>query len=137
MMARVVVAIVALLLFPKIAFAQPAPPAVGSNSASSGSWLAGGQAGYNWQNGSVVYGVEADIAGTGLKSTLDTSLQAFFNPVPTATATSSIDWYGTVRGRVGWATGPVMFYGTGGLAYGRTNVNSTLTNNFAFTSLAS
>jgi outer membrane immunogenic protein len=31
----------------------------------------------------------------------------------------NIDWFGTARGRVGWTEGPWMFYGTGGLAYGR------------------
>jgi hypothetical protein len=61
----------------------------------------------------------------------------FIVPPPTAITTSSIDWYGTVRGRLGWATGPVMFYGTGGLAYGRTNLNSTLTDNLFAISLNS
>jgi hypothetical protein len=35
-------------------------------------------------------------------------------------------WYGTLRGRVGWSPGQVLFYGTGGLAYGSVNVNSTI-----------
>jgi outer membrane immunogenic protein len=138
MKARIVVAIAALLVLPELAFAQPAPgPAFGSNSASASSWLAGAQAGYNWQSGSVVYGIEADIAGTGLKSTMNTTLQGVFFPPATASTSASIDWYGTVRGRLGWATGPVMFYGTGGLAYGRTNVNSTLTDNILLTSFNS
>lgn len=129
MKAKIIVAIAALLVLPGFAFAQPAPTlSFGSNSASASSWLAGAQAGYNWQRGSVVYGVEADISGTGLKSSMNTTLQGFVPP-STANTTSSIDWYGTVRGRLGWATGPVMFYGTGGLAYGSTSVNSTLANN--------
>ena len=114
------------------------PPASGANSASASNWLAGAQAGYNWQSGSVVYGVEADIAGTGLKTTMNTTLTgaAGFSP-PTATTVSNIDWYGTVRGRLGWATGPVMFYGTGGLAYGRVGLGSTLRDNFVHTALNS
>jgi outer membrane immunogenic protein len=119
MKTKIIVAIAALLALPTCAFAQVAVPAVGANSASSSSWLAGAQAGYNWQRGSVVYGVEADISGTGLKSMMNTTLQSLFVPPPTALTTSSIDWYGTLRGRLGWATGPVMFYGTGGLAYVR------------------
>jgi outer membrane immunogenic protein len=139
MKAKIIVPIGALLMLPGLAFAQvPAfTPALGSNSASASSWLAGAQAGYNWQSGSVVYGIETDIAGTGLKSTMNTTLQSVFIPPPTASTSSSIDWYGTVRGRLGWATGPVMFYGTGGLAYGRTNVNSTLTDNILLRSLNS
>jgi outer membrane immunogenic protein len=138
MQTKIIVAIIALLALPEFAAAQPAPvPAVGANSASSSSWLAGAQAGYNWQRGSLVYGVEADISGTGLKSSMNTTLQSIFVPPPTAVTTSSIDWYGTVRGRLGWTTGPVMFYGTGGLAYGRTNVNSTLSDNILLTSLIS
>jgi outer membrane immunogenic protein len=139
MRAKITIAVAVLLALPELAFAQflPPPPATGLNSASGSSWLAGGQAGYNWQRGSVVYGLEADISGTGLKSTMNTTLQSFFLPPPTAMTSSSIDWYGTVRGRLGWATGPVMFYGTGGLAYGRTNLNSTLTDNVLLTSLNS
>jgi outer membrane immunogenic protein len=43
---------------------------------------------------------------------------------PTATQTTaarqSTDWYGTVRGRVGWlATPNLLLFGTGGFAYGR------------------
>jgi outer membrane immunogenic protein len=138
MKAKIVVTIAALLMLPELAFAQGVlAPAFGSNFASASSWLAGAQAGYNWQSGSVVYGIEADIAGTGLKSTMNTTLQSVFIPPPTANTTSIIDWYGTVRGRLGWATGPVMFYGTGGLAYGRTNVNSIVTDNVLLTSLIS
>jgi outer membrane immunogenic protein len=137
MKTKIIVAIAALLALPTCAFAQGVIPAVGSNSASSSSWLAGAQAGYNWQKGSLVYGVEADTSGTGLKSSMNTTLLSFFVPPPTASTTSSIDWYGTLRGRLGWATGPVMFYGTGGLAYGQTRVSSTLNDNIVPTSLNS
>jgi outer membrane immunogenic protein len=138
MKTKIIIAFVALLALHEFATAQGLPiPATGTNSASSSSWLAGAQAGYNWQRGPVVYGVEADISGTGLKSTMNTTLQSLFVPPPTAFTTSSIDWYGTVRGRLGWANGPVMFYGTGGLAYGRTSVNSTLNDNIVPASLNS
>jgi outer membrane immunogenic protein len=32
-----------------------------------------------------------------------------------------IEWFGTVRGRFGYAAGPVLVYATGGLAYGEVN----------------
>ncbi len=34
------------------------------------------------------------------------------------TLTQRIDWFGTLRARAGWTNGPVLFYATGGLAYG-------------------
>jgi outer membrane immunogenic protein len=48
-----------------------------------------------------------------------------------ATAAALIDqkmsWFGTVRGRLGYATGPALFYATAGLAYGKVKdtVNET------------
>ena len=95
----------------------------GSNSATASSWVAGGQAGYNWQNGSWVYGLETDLSGTNLKSSMNGGL---ITPClgDGASTSANIDWYGTVRGRAGWADGKVLFYGTGGLAYGRVELNS-------------
>jgi outer membrane immunogenic protein len=137
LMTKLISALAALLLTPAFAAAQAIVPASGSNSANASSWMAGAQAGYNWQRGSLVYGLEADISGTGLKTGMNTILQNISNPLPTASTVSSIDWYGTVRGRLGWAAGPVMVYGTGGLAYGRTGLNSTLFDNANLTSLNS
>jgi Outer membrane protein beta-barrel domain len=42
-----------------------------------------------------------------------------------ASTSAKIDWYGTVRGRAGWASGNFLFYGTGGLAYGHVDLSST------------
>jgi outer membrane immunogenic protein len=134
MKTKMVIAVAGLLMLPEVATSARLnfPPAVASNSASSSSWLAGAQMGYNWQRGSLIYGFEADMSGLDLDSQMNTTLPRFpsFLPPVTANTTSGIDWYGTVRGRLGWAAGPMMFYGTGGLAYGRTNVNSTLTDTF-------
>jgi outer membrane immunogenic protein len=82
----------------------------------------GGQIGYNWQTDSIlgplVYGVEADIQGSGLSGGGATV-------APGIVYSQKNDWFGTVRGRVGIATGPVLSYFTGGYAYG--NVKSTIT----------
>jgi outer membrane immunogenic protein len=87
--------------------------------------LGGGQIGYNWQTGSVlgpiVYGVEADIQGAGLS---DNRTNVSF-PFLTTAYNQKIDWFGTVRGRVGLATGPVLSYVTAGYAYG--NVKTSIT----------
>jgi len=76
------------------------------NSLTKPNGIFGGvQGGYNWQNGPFVFGVEADIQASGANDTF--APWKFSNP-----------WFGTVRGRVGYALNNVMFYGTGGLAFG-------------------
>jgi outer membrane immunogenic protein len=77
-----------------------------SNSGASPSGVAGGfQGGYNWQIGQMVIGGETDIQ---LSNASDTFGYKFSNP-----------WFGTIRGRVGYAINNILFYGTLGLAYGR------------------
>jgi outer membrane immunogenic protein len=78
------------------------------NAAPSGV-MGGGQVGYNWQSGSFVFGVEADIQASGANDTF--AAFKFSNP-----------WFGTLRGRAGYAMNNVLFYGTGGLAYGGARV---------------
>jgi len=76
------------------------------NNPTKPSGLAGGvQAGYNWQSGPWVYGVEGDINISGANDTF--APWKFSNP-----------WFGTVRGRAGYAFNNIFFYGTGGLAFG-------------------
>jgi outer membrane immunogenic protein len=51
----------------------------------------------------------------------------FVNGVPSPATNSlseKLDFLGTVRGRLGWAAGNWLFYGSGGVAYG--NVKSTV-----------
>ena len=88
--------------------------------------IGGGQIGYNWQpSQNFVLGFEADIQGSGYKGTATAS------PVPTTLfipATTSVEqhsyWFGTLRGRVGFvASQNLLLYGTGGLAYGQTEVS--------------
>jgi outer membrane immunogenic protein len=88
----------------------------------------GGQIGYNWRGdsllGPIVYGLEADIQGAGLSDGYPTVAGGVGGATPTAYSTKT-DWFGTVRGRIGLATGPVLSYFTGGYAYG--NVKTTIT----------
>ncbi len=77
--------------------------------------IGGYQAGYNWQlPNHVVLGVEADASFT---SPLDGPRLV---PAPFNT---TIDYVGTVRGRIGYAFGTWMPYVTGGFAWGHTHVN--------------
>jgi outer membrane immunogenic protein len=72
----------------------------------------GGQIGYNWQTGNFVYGLEGDLSWVDGKS----SATIVPNFGPNVSASTNLDWFGTVRGRLGYATGPALFYVTGGFA---------------------
>jgi outer membrane immunogenic protein len=96
--------------------------------------IGGGQIGYNWQaNNQWVLGVEADFQGSG-ENASDPRAPLSFNidlneTIITFTANQALEtkikWFGTVRGRVGYLVTPtVLLYGTGGLSYGRIEVNS-------------
>jgi outer membrane immunogenic protein len=92
--------------------------------------LVGGvQGGYNWQLGPLVVGAELDAQATNQKAR---SSQACAAPLCGAlTITQSSDdklvWFGTLRGRLGFAAGPFLLYGTGGAGYGQFQNTQTLT----------
>src|SRR5258708_4463388 len=66
--------------------------------------LGGGQAGFDYQLGNVVLGVETDIQGSGA----DDKTACFLSCLPGSIATldHKLAWFGTTRGRLGWASGP-------------------------------
>src|SRR5262249_15511246 len=70
----------------------------------------GGQIGYNVQRGNLVFGIEADIQGSGIGDKGFVATLAGFK--------SDLDYFGTVRGRLGYALGTSLLYATGGFAYG-------------------
>jgi outer membrane immunogenic protein len=75
------------------------------NLAATQRGIAGGaQAGYNWQVGQIVFGSEADVQASGAEDTF--AAYKFSNP-----------WFGTVRGRIGYAFNNIP-YATTGLAFG-------------------
>jgi outer membrane immunogenic protein len=111
-------------------FGPPANPAFGSNAANASSWLAGAHAGYNWQQGAAVFGFETDLQATHLNSSMSGGLthSPAIIPLPAsdfASTTALIEYYGTVRGRLGWSAGQWMFFGTAGAAYGNVELSST------------
>jgi outer membrane immunogenic protein len=77
-----------------------------NSSADPAGFSGGGQAGYNWQIGQFVVGLETDLQASSANATF--ANYQFSNP-----------WFGTVRGRGGIALNNILFYGTLGLAYGR------------------
>ncbi|MHC2433471.1 outer membrane protein [Bradyrhizobium sp. USDA 4451] len=89
---------------------------------------AGGLVGYNYQIDRVVLGVEADFNYVDLKSSRNGSTTATFANGVTGSFnfqnTSKVDWFGTVRGRIGFVpTERLLIYATGGLAFGEVKTN--------------
>ena len=87
--------------------------ACGSHLANEIGFIGGGQIGYNWQAGSLVYGVEADASWLSAK--LDTDLRPNRDNL-SVTVSQKIDWLVTLRGRAGLAVDRTLIYFTGGLA---------------------
>jgi outer membrane immunogenic protein len=77
--------------------------------------VAGGQIGYNWQVGRIVFGVETDLQWS------DQDDNAIIAGVA---ASQELTWFGTLRGRVGYTVFERWLpYVTGGLAYGGREVS--------------
>lgn len=82
---------------------------------SASGWLGGAQVGANYQLGSIVVGLEADVSKIDLSAS-----EAFRMDFDTDWATRmSLDVFGTARAKLGFVAGPALLYATGGLAWGR------------------
>lgn len=95
-------------------------------------FIGGGQIGYNYQFApNWVAGVETDFQGADIKgdetvggSALAGAIAPFIPVNVTGTGSQKLDWFGTLRGRLGWVpVNPLLIYATGGLAYGHTETN--------------
>lgn len=98
--------------------------------------IGGGQIGYNWHFApSWLAGIEADWQWSGQKRSglSGFSIVTTDCTEPSCTLTNATDitaklsWFGTVRGRVGVLSNNILFYGTGGIAYGRVSVSGANT----------
>jgi outer membrane immunogenic protein len=100
--------------------------------------VGGGQIGYNWQMQNWLWGLEADIQGTGERGSRN-----FICPIGVCTPgavllvapgaavplslNQKLEWFGTVRGRAGVLVSPtVLLYATGGLAYGEVKTSEII-----------
>ena len=89
--------------------------------------LGGAQVGYNWQTGTLVFGVEADIQGAGISGSvveapiIDSQGAVYGGNGDNITIRQKLDWFGTARLRAGTtALDPkLLLFVTGGLAYGQ------------------
>jgi outer membrane immunogenic protein len=84
-------------------------------------WLAGVQAGVNFQMDSIVVGLEGDIAWTDISGDSGDADEDILE--------TDVNWLGTVRGRLGFAADSFLLYGTAGVAFA--GVDSTLIDTWA------
>ncbi|HEY0439265.1 MAG TPA: hypothetical protein VGD36_04260 [Xanthobacteraceae bacterium] len=100
-------------------------PGLVSSSQDTRGLMFGGQIGYNWQVNSWVFGVEADYDWARINGNTPTCGFQILG-----SCDSRLRSIGTVRGKLGYAVNNVMWYGTGGFAYGDQRL--TFTNRAGF-----
>lgn len=99
----------------------------GSDRTNVNGVIGGLQAGYNWQTGALVLGLETDIQISGQNGSGTAACPfAACGAGGTLSHSEKLSWFGTTRGRVGWAFDRWMVYGTGGAAYGEVKVDGAL-----------
>jgi outer membrane immunogenic protein len=112
----------------------PVPPPGSIADPDVKGWLFGAQLGYNFQFDRAVFGVEADISWANIGGSRNGAPFSLLINTPddgridaAGRVATRLDWFGTVRGRFGYAFDRVMPYVTGGLAYGdiKTTVSAT------------
>jgi outer membrane immunogenic protein len=106
-------------------FPDQAPSTLSPNPAGI---VGGFQAGYNYQIGCFVAGIEADFSGSGMSGSRSFSPVVYNDgsTVPGAvSAHQETNWFGTLRPRLGYTVAPtLLIYGTGGLAYGNVSYSA-------------
>ncbi|HEX7286723.1 MAG TPA: outer membrane beta-barrel protein [Candidatus Angelobacter sp.] len=117
----------------------PAIAAAGNQNMTPSGFSGGGTAGLNLQHKSLVYGGEMDFGSMSMSASAVTGPVQYpcCPPTPTSpnnftvTQNISTDWLFTGRGRLGFATGRMLIYGTGGLAAASFNYQALFTDTFA------
>jgi outer membrane immunogenic protein len=92
----------------------------------------GGQIGANYQVGMFVLGVESDIQVAHINGSSTIAdpccIPTFTSAIGTMTRAQNLDWFGTVRGRLGLAIWDrTLVYGTAGVMYGEEVINTSQT----------
>jgi outer membrane immunogenic protein len=102
---------------PLITAAQPADVPFSLRGLKPEGGMIGGTVGYNWQFGRALVGIEADFDWADINDARFLDLPTA-GPLVRTSARQSIDFFGTVRGRLGGLlTDQFLVFVTGGLAY--------------------
>jgi outer membrane immunogenic protein len=117
-------------------FAASSVPAIattGAQKLNPDGFTFGGQFGFNLQHHSFVFGVETDLGSMNVSSTKSaTTVYPCCAPTAfTITQFVGTSWLFTLRPRIGFTAGPVLIYGTGGLAMTSVDYSSLFTDTFA------
>jgi outer membrane immunogenic protein len=94
--------------------------AAGLQSINPAGFTGGIEAGYNWQPGNVLLGVEGDLESFHLRGNANSGPLVYPCCAPsifTVTSSASTNWLATVRGRLGYVVGDWLFFATGGAAF--------------------
>ena len=106
--------------------------APGPVSGDGNGFLGGITAGYNWQAANnLVFGLETDFQGSTGSGDVNATAGG-----TTMAATAKSPWFGTIRGRIGYAFDRSMIYATGGAVYGENKLEGTLSTTGAFSTSA-
>src|SRR5262245_58050736 len=91
-------------------------------SGDADGFVGGGQVGFNWQSQQLVFGIEADISLSDISVT-----ERLIGPGVVVSATGSIDWIATIRGRAGVLIQPgLLLYATAGLGIVNAEVHGSV-----------
>jgi len=113
-----------------------------SGQHQSGGVAGGPEIGVNFQTGSFVYGLEADVNWTTAKLNNNNSYpypynnSSFYSSYTDTyfnNSTDRLNYLGTVRGRIGLAFDRTLIYFTGGLAYGNVHNSRSYGENYSYT----
>lgn len=111
------------------ALVEPGPGqivlATGSADVTAGGFVGGVQAGYNWQfDENFLIGLEADIQASTIDGRVSFEVTdetgAIVDGTLSADLGTRLDWFATIRPRIGWVNDQFVVYATGGLAWGQT-----------------
>lgn len=100
-----------------------------NGNADDTAFTGGALLGYNWQIDQVVLGVETDFNYVGFNNDAHKTVNDYVGGGGNDISQSlSVDgnWFGTLRGRLGFAVDNFLIYGTGGLAYGSPEAESDM-----------
>jgi opacity protein-like surface antigen len=118
-----------------VPFGQLISPPNTINPGNSGEFngaIGGLQSGYNFAVVQKYFlGVEFDVSTTNMKGE---RLIPIVNPTFRANHAVKLDWFGTVRARVGYSFDNTLIYGTGGLAWATIKTTRTQLSGSVFTS---
>ena len=95
------------------------PSGTTANQSPTGA-VAGVTAGFNIQQGQIVYGLEGDLDWAGIEGSASC-------PNPLFACNTTLSWLGTLRGRIGVTQNNMLLYVTGGLAAGSLYARTTFT----------